>query len=309
MTSLVSKRYQLEFFYLTSFNYPNLPKDTIGMINQLAAKVGAATYQKTPTFHKKERPRRRRSQPQMITAADWEEMRNFKSTKLDKNETGIEKEIDDLRTLLNKLTQSNYREMCNNITKLLENILQNNASEEDLLKVGKSIFEIGSMNKFWSELYASLYKDLISTFPIMNSIYEKNFESFLTVFETIRYIDAEKDYDEFCRINKENENRRALSSFFVHLMKNNVIPVEKLLAIIQSLQSKFMELIVCENQKNEVEEIAENLVIIIRSGGDIFYNLEGITEFIEEIGTLDVKNYKSLTRKTIFKFLDLEDEM
>ena len=81
---------------------------------------------------------------------------------------GIEKEIDDLRTLLNKLTQSNYREMCNNITKLLENILQNNASEEDLLKVGKSIFEIGSMNKFWSELYASLYKD----FNINLSYYE-----------------------------------------------------------------------------------------------------------------------------------------
>ena len=57
------------------------------MINQLAAKVGAATYQKTPIFHKKERPRRRRCPPQMITAADWEEMRNFKSTKLDKNET------------------------------------------------------------------------------------------------------------------------------------------------------------------------------------------------------------------------------
>ena len=53
----------------------------------------------------------------------------------------------------------------------------------------------------------------------------------------------------------------------------------------------------------------KNLVIIIRGGGDIFYNLEEITEFIEEIGTLEVKNYKSLTRKTIFKFLDLEDEM
>ena len=308
MTSVTSKRYPLEFFYSIPFNYPDLPNATIIMINQLAAKVGAPSYQKTPTFHKKDRPRRRHTK-QVITTADWEEMRNFKSTKLDKNETGIEKEIDDLRTFLNKLTQSNYREMCSNITTLLEKILENNASEEDLLKVGKSIFEIGSMNKFWSELYASLYKDLISTFPIMNSIYEKNFESFLTLFETIRYIDAEKDYDEFCRINKENENRRALSSFFVHLMKNNVIPVEKLLEIIQSLQSKFMELIVCKDRKNEVEEIAENLVIIIQGGSDIFYNIEEIVQFIERVGTLEVKDYDSLTRKTIFKFLDLEDEL
>ena len=112
MTSLTSKRYPLEFFYSNHLNYTDLPNATIGMINQLAAKVGAPSYQKTPTFQKKERPRRRHPKP-MITAADWEEMRNFKSTQLDKNETGIEKEIDDLRTLLNKLIQSNYHEMCN----------------------------------------------------------------------------------------------------------------------------------------------------------------------------------------------------
>ena len=69
------------------------------------------------------------------------------------------------------------------------------------MKVGKSIFEIGSMNKFWSTLYAKLYKDLIHIFPIMKQISEKSFESFLTVFEVIRYVDAEKDYDEEDGIN------------------------------------------------------------------------------------------------------------
>ena len=309
MVSLLApKQYKLDLFYSIQLQNNDLPEATIQIINKLAAKVGAPSYQKTPIFHKKERQRRRTPKP-IITAADWEEMRNFKSTQLDKNEDGIEKDIDDLRALLNKITQSNYNEMCKNIMTLLENILKNNASEEDLLKVGKSIFEIGSMNKFWAKLYATLYKDLISTFPIMKSIYEKNFESFLTLFETIRYIDAEKDYDEFCRINKENESRRALSSFFVYLMKNNVIPVEKLLAIIQSLQTKFMSLINCENYKNEVDEIAENLVIIIQGGGDIFYENISIRQFIENIGTLQIRDYKSLTRKTVFKFLDLEDEI
>ena len=309
MVSLLpSKRYGLDVFQALAGGQPSLPDATIAIINALAAKVGAPSYQKTPIFHKKERHARRRPKP-TITAADWEEMRNFKSTQLDKNEAGIDKDIDDLRTLLNKLTKSNYNEMRANITKLLKSILENNASENDLLKVGKSIFEIGSTNKFWSELYAQLYKDLISTFPIMHSIYTKNFESFLSVFEVIRYGDSEKDYDEFCAINKENENRRALSCFFVHLMKNGVVPVEKLFDIVASLQEKFLNLIDCVGRKNEVEEIAENLVIMIRDAGEVFSKRPDIVEFITTTTTRNVREHSSLTSKTVFKFLDLQDEL
>ena len=56
-------------------------------------------------------------------------------------------------------------------------------------------------------------------------------------------------------------------------------------------------------------KLQKNLVIIIQGGGDIFYENISIRQFIENIGTLQIRDYKSLTRKTVFKFLDLEDEI
>ena len=41
--------------------------------------------------------------------------------------------------------------------------------------------------------------------------------------------DSEFNYDEFCKINKENEKRRSMGSFFVHLMNNTVIHEKKML--------------------------------------------------------------------------------
>ena len=210
---------------------------------------------------------------------------------------------------LTKSLRPNYGEMRNRIVQLLERILKNEADEDDLVKVGKSIFEIGSMNKFWSKLYAALYKDLIISFPIMEYIYEKNFNSFLTLFKDIRHVDSEKDYDEFCRVNKENESRRALSCFFVHLMKNEVIAVTALTEVIYSLQDKFMELIEVEGKQNETEEIAANLVIMVAGGGSILYGKDKIHHFVTQLIDLPIRNYPSLTRKTVFKFMDLLESL
>ena len=90
-------------------------------------------------------------------------------------EEGVEKDIDELRGLLNKLTSKNYDDMQKNILTSLTNIINKNCKEADLEKIGEAIFEIGSINKFWSALYAKLYKSILNAFPLMNTIYQKNF--------------------------------------------------------------------------------------------------------------------------------------
>ena len=114
-----------------------------------------------------------------------------------KKEEGVEKDIDELRGLLNKLTQNNYDDMQKNILSSLTNIINKNCKETDLEKIGEAIFEIGSINKFWSALYAKLYKSILSSFPLMQNIYEKNFKNFLQLFTNIRFVPAEENYDEF----------------------------------------------------------------------------------------------------------------
>ena len=57
--------------------------DTIQIINDLAKKVGAPNYNKTPVFKK----RNRNINKNNLTMKDWENIRNFKVTTLKKNDT------------------------------------------------------------------------------------------------------------------------------------------------------------------------------------------------------------------------------
>ena len=281
---------------------------TIKTINSLSQRVGAPTYQKTPIFKKRERRPK-----QEISNDDWEIMRNFKTTELKRNEEGIELEIDRIRNHLNQITEDNYDLMKEYISDILLKIIRTHNNKDELEKVGKSIFEIGSSNKFWSKLYAKLYKDLISQFPIMHEISIKNFNDFLELFSSIRYISSEENYDLFCDINKENEKRRSLSCFFVHLMNNDVIKTDDMITLFETLKLKFLEFIEMENKKNEVIEIAENLVIIIKDGQDKLEEQEefwdSITEFLEAYAHCKYKNFNSLPSKCVFSFMDLLDEI
>ena len=65
-----------------------------------------------------------------------------------KNTEGIEAQIDDIRIRLNKPTSNNYESLSEIINYIKKDIETNN----DILEyVGKSIFEVGSMNSFWSK--------------------------------------------------------------------------------------------------------------------------------------------------------------
>ena len=289
---------------------------TISNINKLAELVGAPTYKKTPVFKQNNNNRRHR-QKQILSGEDWSEIRNFQVTELGKKEEGVEKDIDELRGLLNKLTSKNYDIMEENIIKSLTKIISKNCEDEDLEKIGEAIFNIGSMNKFWSALYAKLYKTIITKFPIMQNIYIKNFENFLSLFNDVRYIPAEKDYDEFCNVNKENGKRRAVGSFFVHLMNNDIIMEHEILKLISNLKDKLFILINEDNKKEVVEEIAENIVILIGGGKDKLessvvdeeFDWDKCEEFIEEMTKIKVKDYVSLSNKVVFKFMDLKEDL
>ena len=293
-----------------------ISSNVIDIINRLASLVGAPTYQKTPIFTKRERPRRPPRQRQVISGADWEEIRNFKATELVKKEEGVEKDIDELRGLLNKLTQNNYDDMQKNILSSLTNIINKNCKETDLEKIGEAIFEIGSINKFWSALYAKLYKSILSSFPLMQNIYEKNFKNFLQLFTNIRCVPAEENYDEFCKVNKENEKRRSMGSFFVHLMNNGVISEVAIYSLINSLKNNMLSFMNEENKKEEVEELAENIVILIINGkeklesftGENDFVWDSCVEFVENMTKSKIADYPSLSNKVVFKFMDLEEE-
>lgn len=292
-----------------------LPQDIIDFINSLSEKVGAPTYSKTPVFSKGNKPRNKKRPKNMeITNEDWSAIRSFQTTELARNKEGVEKDIEDLRMLLNKITTNNFVEVNEEISNNLDKIISSSPAKDDLLKIGTSVFEIASSNKFYSSVYAELYEKFIKKDPVFEDIFQKNFTDFVEIFTSIRYVDPDEDYTEFCKVNKENEKRRALSLFFVNLMKCHIASQESIISIIKSLQKMMKDNIKTVDCKHIVEEITEVLFVIISSGSvilDEHDEWDEIYEFIKEISEIKGKSevYPSISNKIIFKHMDMIDAL
>jgi hypothetical protein len=317
---------------MNGFEY-KLPDDTLSIINDIAKEVGSPFYIKTPVFKKNEnyvnkptqfnmsknRERAERGgqghhsntgsslggkgQQQQQQPGSWGAFRStFQATKLEQK-TGIDADIDQIRSILNKITDKNYIDMRNKITTFIDKIVEEGATQEDMKKIGTTIFDIASTNIFYSKMYADLYSDLIDKYgDLMNDVFQSSFNSFLEMFEKIEYVESSVDYDKFCKINKENQKKRSLCSFFVNLMKNGMIGRERVVDLLKKLVGMVGAYILEENRKNEVDELTENIALLCFDGWKTeTYVLDKVTEFSK----CTAKTHKSLSSKSIFKYMDI----
>lgn len=306
MSILADRQYTLNDFnkIKNESNIIELDKYTIKIINKLANKVGAPNYIKTPVFKKNRHYKKDKYKTVNTVVSE----KVFKTTELHKGQSNVEAEFDKIRLLLNKLTSKNYNENLENIVFIIKFIEKDD--KEYLEKIGKTIFEIGSKNKFWCELYAKLYHDIIKEFSIMKDICIKNFKDFQDIFQEFKIIDSNEDYNLFCEYNKQNEKRRSLSKFFVLCANYNVIEKKDIEYIIKRLFGKIYEYMQQKNKLNYVEEITENLKIMIENFDETFksvYSYQSIKENIETLSNLNTKDYPSLNNKILFNFMDLQD--
>ena len=81
---------------------------------------------------------------------DWNDLRNFKITKLEKKLNDTDIIVDKIRSNLNKLTKDNYELIKTEIIDLINNDVDTN--KEMLKEVVTCIFDIGKTNFFWSNI-------------------------------------------------------------------------------------------------------------------------------------------------------------
>jgi len=338
----------------------------IELISSLADKVGAPSYIKTPVFPKREKQekmdtinkydnkqnvlgvssndgnsggnsggnsniRRARNKPSQITDDDWNMIRTFQKTELRKAE-GIEKRIETIRSLLNKLTEATYDVVKTEIFDEVKEIINNAASavaegeevdathetnvvdEENITKIAKSIFNTASSNKFYSALYSKLFKELMSYHEVFKCVFEKSFSEFVGMFKKIDYIDPSLDYNKFCENTKTNDKRRAMSTFIVNLMTEGVLHPDKVVEIIMELQEIISSYIKLANKTNELEELNENIFILVTNGKGVLSSHEEWERIVSKIKFLSVlkvkmKEYPSVNNKLIFKNMDILEEL
>jgi hypothetical protein len=320
---------QIEDIIFNGFDY-EVPDDVMERISDLALKVGSPDYVKTPVFKKRENPmkvepastgkdsfgnkkKKGNKGMEVLNDEDWDSVRTFQTTKIEVK-TGVDADFDSIRSLINKITDKNYTELCNKIIEIIEKIVSENA-ENVLSNIGSNIFDIASSNRYFSKIYADLYTDLSSKFDFIGSKYKENLLRFTELFNNIEYVDPNENYDKFCEINKINEKRKSLATFYINLMNNGVISREEIILITRNLLSNVYNFISLENKKNEVEELTETIAILYKKQlyendeAENYEKIEGFTisEIIEKIANSKVKDYKSLTNKALFKFMDLID--
>ena len=308
------------------FEY-TLPENINNIILKLKEEVNlyiGSTQTDTPTTYEKptkkpsshyQHKKSGRSHTKHVTDEDWEAVRNpvpFKATVIDKKE-GIEKSINDIRVCLNKISTKNYQSQLETIIENINNILLDNDNNiEDMKTIVKAIFDIASNNKFFSELYADLYKALGDKFSEFYLIIDEFLVQYKENVKEIVYVDPNSDYDKFCNYNKTNDRRKALSAFIVNLMKKQIIKKEILLDIILYLQGLVIKYIDEPNRLNEVEEITENLFIIIPNIKVECSSLENwnvILANVSECSKLKAKDKQSLSSRAIFKYMDMMDKL
>jgi hypothetical protein len=320
MTAML--KYTLKDFNDIAFNGFNLelPDDVVQIISGLAKEVGSPDYVKTPVFKKRDNPMK--NEP-MVTSIkkkkgnrggelndeEWGVVRSFQTTKLE-DKIGLDAKIDVIRSYLNKMTDKNYIDMRNKIIEVINNIITDNINDDDMSRVSTIIFEIASTNRFFSKIYADLYSDLLSRYDEMKTVFENSLNKFTELFDVVEFVESTVDYDRFCKNNKDNEKRKALSAFFINLMKNNIIAKEKIIEITVNLLFQINTLISIENKKNEVDELTENIALLYQKelyDNAVYDKIDGmaINELICKLAHSKNKDYNSLTNKAIFKFMDL----
>ena len=241
----------------------------------------------------------------------------FKSTKIEQK-VGIDGSIDKIRLYLNKISEKTFLQMRENILAELMIIYENELSDEDNNKVCNTLYDFSSSNKFYSTIFVDLYSELITIYRLIRTHFEMktSIENMINIYNDIQYFDPNQNYDLYCDNTKANEKRRSVTQFYVNLSKNGLVSKEKIAKVLSELLKKVLQKIEEPNNKNEVDELIENIAILYNrdildevneDDDELMIEDENITDIIEKLANSKTKDYKSLTSKSIFKLMDLID--
>lgn len=249
-----------------------------------------------------------------VSAEEWDAMMAASAVVHQKDKEGLEKDLTSIRTLMNKVSTKNYETQKVVIHDAIAKYIDDSKEEEeDIQKLFKSVIDIIGTNKFFSELYANLFKDWFESFPVIRKCWDTQMESFVHSIDEIYSVDPNVDYDGYCNYTKINDKRKAYTTFVGNLCKKDVITDESVLGMIRYYLEKTMSYIDQVGRTIEVEEITENVLILtnlIQSKmqvNDVWR--DEITPVLITISQMKMKEHASLSNRVVFKYMDIIENM
>jgi hypothetical protein len=307
-----------------------LPESVVATIAELSKMIGGTVSESTEKDGSKYKPSYSKTESvnkASNSSQDWDSLRSFKTTKIDvKN--GIEKDINLIRSGLNKISVKNYAAQRDFIIQHVKTFIDSQTGGQDtnpetkpeetqinIRRIAQSIFDIASNNKPNSELYANLYGELIQQFSdngtnIFSTILMDFVSQFKYTIDVMQHIDPNVDYDAFCDYTKKNDTRKSTTLFLVNLAKGNTLSLETILDLIECFQEKILKYVDEPQKTNEVEELIENVFIFITQSVSFLRNEPRWANIMEKMGAMTKmksKDHPSFTNRALFKCMDTAD--
>ena len=216
---------------------------------------------------------------------------------VDTNVDVMKTTVDNIRLQMNKLSDKTYNVIETEIIKIIDS---STLDTDQLVQLGDTLYHLTSKNRFYSEYFAKLYSELVKRYTYMQSTLVANIQNFTSMFDEISCVNPSVNYELYCENNKTNEERRAITSFYVYLSKYGVIEDGQMDDFLNIILARFDEYIHQDNKKSEINELSEIIQILA------FKPLTKIVfAYIQKISKSKMVEYKSLTNKAIFKFMDI----
>jgi len=327
-----------------------LPNATVMLINELSKLVGSPNYIKTPVFTKREttvdvdKKRRRQRNKPPDSSDGWSSTSNSRGFKkvspesdiganivfnptgsLTKKGGGDATPIQLIRPMLNKFGGNVTNQILKDeLFSVLGDIFESEITQEELTKFMGQIIDIVSGNLFYSAIYANLFSEIMDTHSIFIDTLDAQFSNYIASYTDIRSVDPKEDYDLFCSMNKINDRRKSITSFYVHLYKLNKITQYNMLGTIKTLICMIRDNIQNPDSVQLVGEIVENIFIFLDPSSDLFTMSRdvimhptsdtedgeisiSICDYISHLSETTQKIYPGLNTKALFKLKDLVD--
>lgn len=314
--------YTLAFYetIATSLYSYELPTNIMNNICVLHAHLGVNTHHNK---HKNTDTQTRRSKHE--SAELWKKKEIFKATVLVKKE-GADVLFGDLKKYLNKMTTANYDVQKNNAIETINSIikLDEEEAEEDedddnsetktknkyVSQIVDTLLHVACSNQYYSMLYAELYVSIMSLHEYFASTCTVIYDKLVSALDKIEFVDPNIDYNKYCIVNKQNDERRALMLFIVNSYKNSVFTIEQVSDIAVKIIKMIDDSACNTNDIEQINELTEIMNIFVTNmHAEIKNNdcLLFIKEKIDGYSKYKTKEYPGMSSRTIFKYMDMMD--
>lgn len=238
----------------------------------------------------------------------WNKKELFKPTIMEKKE-GLEEELDNLRSLLNKLVDINFDEQKEKIIECVK-VIVNFENEDKYERIIQRFFHVVINNKRYSNSYSKIFSILLDNYTSFDEYQNEFINKYNESINNIEYMNPDEDYDEYCRINKLNIQRRSLLCFIISCVECEIYSFNELLQIINYLFDMLDNNIKNDSNQYTNEEVVENIFTLLQSGKKLISNevcKYNIVDKIKCYSELNIKENSGYSNRMKFKMLDILD--